>query len=260
MKDAVIESVGAGRFWEVNATRLATALMGDAIASNMFMLGYAWQKGLVPVSEEALMEAIRLNGAAVKFNQQAFIWGRHAAHDPGRVEALTNPSSVVQFVPRETLDGVLHHRAKELTNYQNQALAERYKALVGKVQAAEQAINPASSSAVTGGGPCLLPRAGLQGRVRSGPPVYRRRLPARAASQFDGDYQLRFHIGASWVTGGVAKKIAFGPWLFKGMKLLARLRFLRGTALDPFGWQADRKLERRLIGEFEQLITTLLSG
>jgi indolepyruvate ferredoxin oxidoreductase len=179
MKDAVIESVGAGRFWEVNATRLATALMGDAIASNMFMLGYAWQKGLVPVSEEALMEAIRLNGAAVKFNQQAFIWGRHAAHDPGRVEALTNPSSVVQFVPRETLDGVLHHRAKELTNYQNQALAERYKALVARCRLPNRpSTRPAA--AVTGGGPCLLPRAGLQGRVRSGPPVYRRRLPARA--------------------------------------------------------------------------------
>ena len=80
------------------------------------------------------------------------------------------------------------------------------------------------------------------------------------ASQFEGDYQLRFHIGASWVTGGVAKKIAFGPWLFKGMKLLAKLRFLRGTALDPFGWQSDRKLERRLITEFEQLIGALLSG
>ena len=260
MKDAVIESVGAGRFWEVNATRLATALMGDAIASNMFMLGYAWQKGLVPVSEEALMEAIRLNGAAVKFNQQAFIWGRHAAHDPGRVEALTNPSSVVQFVPRETLDGVLHHRAKELLNYQNQALAERYKALVGKVQAAEQALNPASSSLSLAVARAYFHVLAYKDEYEVARLYTDGDFLRELASQFDGDYQLRFHIGASWVTGGVAKKIAFGPWLFKGMKLLARLRFLRGTALDPFGWQSDRKLERRLITEFEQLVDGLLSG
>ena len=146
MKDAIVESVGAGRYSEVNATRLATSLLGDAIASNMFMLGYAWQKGLVPVTLEAIMEAVRLNGAAVKFNQDAFSWGRHAAHDPARIEALVSPSAVVAFVPRETPDAVLHHRSSALTAYQNAALAERYKALVARVRQAEEALNPASNA------------------------------------------------------------------------------------------------------------------
>ncbi len=260
MKDAVIESVGAGRFWEVNATRLATALMGDAIASNMFMLGYAWQRGLVPVSEEALMEAIRLNGAAVKFNQQAFIWGRHAAHDPARVEALVNPSSVVQFVPRETVDGVMHHRAKELVAYQNQALAERYKALVEQVVRAEQAVNPASSALALAVARGYFHVLAYKDEYEVARLYTDGDFLRELASQFDGDYRLRFHIGAGWITGHQPKKVAFGPWLLHGMKLLAKLRFLRGSVLDPFGWQADRKLERQLIGEFEQQVHSVLDG
>jgi indolepyruvate ferredoxin oxidoreductase len=260
MKDAVIESVGVGRFWEVNATRQATALMGDAIASNMFMLGYAWQKGLVPVSEEALMEAIRLNGAAVKFNQQAFVWGRHAAHDPARVEALVNPSSVVQFVPRETVDGVMHHRARELVAYQNQALAERYKALVDQVVHAEQAVNPASSALALAVARGYFHVLAYKDEYEVARLYTDGDFLLELANQFDGDYQLRFHIGAGWITGHQPKKVAFGPWLLKGMKLLAKMRFLRGSALDPFGWQADRKLERQLIVEFEQLVSSVLAG
>ncbi|WP_293760705.1 indolepyruvate ferredoxin oxidoreductase family protein [uncultured Aquitalea sp.] len=260
MKDAIVESVGNGRFAEVNATRLATSLMGDAIASNMFMLGYAWQKGLVPVSEAALMEAIRLNGAAVAFNQQAFLWGRHAAHDPARVEALVTPSSVVQFVPRETADGVMHHRAKELTAYQNAALAERYKALVEQTSHKETALNPASNALTLAVARAYYHVLAYKDEYEVARLFTDGEFQRELASQFEGDYQLRFHIGASWVTGGHARKIAFGPWLLRGMKLLARLRFLRGSAFDPFGWQKDRQLERRLIVEFESLVEKLLAA
>lgn len=260
MKDAVVESVGAGRYSEVNATRLATSLLGDAIASNMFMLGYAWQKGLVPVTLEAIMEAVRLNGAAVKFNQDAFSWGRHAAHDPARIEALVSPSAVVAFVPRETPDAVLHHRSSALTAYQNAALAERYKALVGRVRQAEEALNPASSALTLAVAKNYYHVLAYKDEFEVARLYTDGGFQRELAQQFDGDYQLRFHIGAGWITGGQPRKVAFGPWLLTGMKWLAKLRFLRGTLLDPFAWQTDRKLERRLIGEFEQQVDALLGG
>ncbi|MDE1713856.1 indolepyruvate ferredoxin oxidoreductase family protein (plasmid) [Chromobacterium amazonense] len=259
MKDAIIESVGAGRFSEVNANRLATALMGDAIASNMFMLGYAWQKGLVPVSLEAIMEAVRLNGAAVKFNQDAFSWGRHAAHDLARVEALVTPSAVVAFVPRETPDAVVHHRATLLTAYQNEALADRYKALVQQVKQAEEAVNPGSTALTLAAARAYHHLLAYKDEYEVARLYSDGEFQREVAAQFDGDYKLRFHIGVAWLTGGKPRKIAFGPWLMPAMKALAKLRFLRGSALDPFAWQADRKLERRLIAEFEQQLPIVIS-
>ncbi|QEL57134.1 indolepyruvate ferredoxin oxidoreductase family protein [Chromobacterium paludis] len=259
MKDAIIESVGAGRFNEVNANKLATALMGDAIASNMFMLGYAWQKGLVPVSLEAIMEAVRLNGAAVKFNQDAFSWGRHAAHDQARVEALVTPSAVVQFVPRETPDAVVHHRATLLAAYQNEALAERYKALVQQVKQAEEAAQPGSNALTLAAARAYYHLLAYKDEYEVARLYSDGEFERDVASQFEGDYKLRFHIGVAWLTGGKPVKIPFGPWLMPAMKLLAKLRFLRGSALDPFAWQADRKLERQLIAEFERELPAVLA-
>ncbi|KMJ52732.1 indolepyruvate ferredoxin oxidoreductase [Vogesella sp. EB] len=257
MKDAIIESVGGSHFAEVNATRIATALMGDGIAANMFMLGYAWQQGLVPVSLEAIMAAVELNGAAVKFNQDAFTWGRHAAHDLQRVETLVSPSAVVQFVPRETVDGVLHHRSKELVAYQDEKLAERYKALVARVQAAEEQARPGSSAlalAVAKNYYHLLAYKDEYEVARLySDGVFQREL----AAQFDGTLKLTFHFGASWMTGHQPRKINLGQWALKAMAIIAHGKRLRGTALDPFGYQADRKLERQLIVEFETLVDEL---
>ncbi|MBI3143762.1 MAG: indolepyruvate ferredoxin oxidoreductase family protein [Pseudogulbenkiania sp.] len=260
MKDAIIESVGAGHYSEVNATRLATSLLGDAIASNMFMLGYAWQKGLVPVSEEAIMEAIRLNGAAVNFNQQAFFWGRHAAHDLARVEALVTPNAVVQFVPRETPDAVLHHRAKLLTAYQNARLAERYKALVQRVKAAEDGVKPGSHALTLAVARSYYHVLAYKDEYEVARLYTDGEFLRALDGTFEGDYTLHIQLGASWMTGGKEKKVSFGSWMLPAMKVLARLRFLRGTPLDVFGWQADRKLERQLIGEYETLVDTLLKG
>ncbi|QND82565.1 Indolepyruvate ferredoxin oxidoreductase [Chromobacterium vaccinii] len=259
MKDAIVEAVGAGRFSEVNANKLATALMGDAIAANMFMLGYGWQKGLVPVSLEAIMEAVRLNGAAVKFNQDAFTWGRHAAQDLARVEALVSPTAVVQFVPRETPDAVVHHRSTLLAAYQNGALAERYKALVQQVRQAEEAAQPGSTALTLAAARAYHHLLAYKDEYEVARLYSDDEFQREVAAQFDGDYKLRFHIGVAWLTRGQPRKIAIGSWLMPAMKLLAKLRFLRGTALDPFAWQDDRKLERQLIAEFEQELPALLA-
>lgn len=260
MKEAVIEAVGSGHYNEVNATRLATTLMGDALATNMFMLGFAWQKGLVPVSLEAMMAAIELNGAAVKFNQAAFLWGRHAAHDLARVEALVTPSAVVQFVPRETPDALAHHRATLLTAYQNERLAERYRSLVARVRTAEEAVKPGSTALTLAVARAYYHVLAYKDEYEVARLYTDGEFQRDLTTTFDGTPRLTFHLGASWMTGHQAKKVSFGPWIFKAMKVLTRLRVLRGTAFDPFAWQADRKLDRALIGEFEGLLEELLAG
>lgn len=259
MKDAVVESVGAGRYAEVNATRISTALMGDAIATNMFMLGFAWQRGLVPVSLDAIMQAIALNGAAVKFNQDAFAWGRHAAHDLARVEALVTPSAVVAFVPRETVDAVMHHRSRELVAYQNEKLAARYRALVERVRAAEDKVRPGSSQLALVAAKNYYHLLAYKDEYEVARLYSDGQFLRDLAAQFDGEARLTFHLGASWMTGHQPRKIDVGPWVLKAMGVLARFKGLRGTPLDPFAWQEDRKLERVLIAEFEQLVDRLLA-
>ncbi|TDR72497.1 indolepyruvate ferredoxin oxidoreductase family protein [Paludibacterium purpuratum] len=257
MKQTIQQSVGIDHYAEVNATKLATALLNDALATNMFMLGFAWQKGLVPVSEEAILEAIRLNGAAVEFNYQAFVWGRHAAHDPARIEALLTNSSVIQFVPRETVDGIVHQRSQLLTTYQNAKLAERYRALVERVKQAETRLTPNRQ-------PLTLAVAKVYAQVLAYKDEFEvarlysdGEFMSEIRAAFDGEFTLRFHLGPSWMTHGKATKKTLGPWALKAMRLLASLRFVRGTILDPFGWQADRQLERRMIAEFESMIDQL---
>jgi len=257
MKDAIVESVGSQHFAEVNATRIATALMGDAIAANMFMLGYAWQQGQVPVSLEAIMKAIELNGAAVQFNQDAFQWGRHAAHDPARIETLVSPSAVVQFVPRETVEGVMHHRSKELVAYQDDKLAARYKALVEQVKAAEERAKPGSSALTLAVARAYYHVLAYKDEYEVARLYSDGEFQRALKEQFDGDLTLTFHFGASWMTGHQPKKVNLGSWAMKALGVIARFKGLRGSALDPFGWQADRRLERAMITEFENLVAEL---
>lgn len=260
MKQAIAQAAGAGACIEVNATRLAMALMGDALASNMFMLGYAWQQGLIPLSEAAIFEAIRLNGAAVEFNQQAFAWGRLAAHEPARVEALVTPASVVHLVPRETVEAVLQRYRQHLRAYQNEALAARYHALVLRVQEAEdRLIGARPARALT------LAVANTYGRLLAYKDEYEvarlytdGRFMQEIDAAFEGEYRLKFHLGPRWMTGGQPGKRRLGPWALGAMRLLAGLRGLRGTLFDPFRWQADRRLEREIIRHYEQWIARML--
>jgi len=258
MKQSISQAVGAAGYAEVNATRLATALLGDALASNMFMLGFAWQKGLIPVSEEAILEAIRLNATAVEFNQQAFVWGRHAAYDPARIEALVNPGSVVRFVPRETLETVLQRFSTMLRQYQNDQLVSRYRALVARVQATESRLRLEKQTLSLAVAKTYAHILAYKDEYEVARLYTDDTFMQEIQAAFEGNYKLKFHLGPSWMTGGHATKRHLGSWIRGAMRLLAGLRFLRGTAFDPFGWQADRRLERRLIVEYEQWVTQLL--
>ena len=250
----------------IEATEIATALMGDSIATNMFMLGYAYQKGLVPLGHDAIEQAIELNGAAVAMNRNAFRWGRRAAHDRAAVEKLMAPADdkVVQFVwPSRSLDELVAARIEHLTKYQDAALAQRYRVLVDKVRAAEQKTGETGLAlAVARNYAKLLAYKDEYEVARLyADPAFQ----AAIARQFEGDYTIRFHLAPPLLasrdpkTGRLVKQ-AFGPWMMPAFRLLAKLKGLRGTAFDLFGYTAERRTERALIGEYETLVDELLNG
>ena len=249
----------------LDATRLATDLMGDSIATNLFMLGYAWQKGLIPIGLEALEQAIELNGTAVLMNLAAFRWGRRAAHDRAAVEKLLAPAdNVVPFVrASRSLEDIVAIRVRHLTAYQNAALARRYTSLVERAMAAEQK---------TGRSGLAEAVARNYARLLAYKDEYEvARLFAEASfatgleRQFEGDYKLRFHLAPPLFakrdprTGQLIKQ-EFGAWMMPAFRLLAIFKGLRGTAFDPFGHTSERKRERALIGEYECLLDELLAG
>ncbi|MBN7118618.1 indolepyruvate ferredoxin oxidoreductase family protein [Ectopseudomonas oleovorans] len=259
MREAISEAVGEGKTRFVDATRLATRLLGDSIATNLFMLGYAYQLGLVPVSAEALNKAIELNGVSVQLNQQAFLWGRRAAHDLAAVEKLAAPK-VVEAPHCSTLEEIVADRVQRLTAYQNAAYAERYRELVEHVRKADTDAQQRLSKAVARYYFKLLAYKDEYEVARLySDATFRKQLEA----QFEGDYQLQFHVAPSWlskpdaVTGEPCKR-SFGPWMLKAFGVLARFKFLRGSVLDPFGHSAERRLERELIEEYEANVAYLL--
>ena len=259
LRHAISGAVGAGDAEFIDGTRLATGLLGDSIATNLFMLGYAYQQGLVPVSAAALDRAVELNGVAIDFNRAAFHWGRRAALDPALVEVRAVPQSAVPESHRlsETLDEAIARRVDFLTQYQNAAYAARYAARIRRLREVE-------AVRVPGGGGALADAASRAlFKVMAYKDEYEvARLYAesdflkRVADQFDGNYQLRFHLAPPLLADrdpatGHLKKRVYGPWMLGAFRVLARLRFLRGTGFDPFGRSAERRAERQLVADYE---------
>jgi indolepyruvate ferredoxin oxidoreductase len=243
----------------LDAQRLSAALMGDPIASNMFMLGAAWQRGMVPIRREAIDRAIELNGVAIDANKQAFEWGRRAGHDPMSIETLVGLDESVDEPP--SLDALMQRRVAHLTDYRDAAYAARYRELVERVRAAERnaGLGEALTTAVARAYHKLLASKDEWEVARLfAAPEFQENL----AREFEGSYQLHFHIGA-WPfarvdpASGKMKKGEVGPWAMTAFRVMARLKFLRGTLLDPFRNSEERKLERRLIAEFEADVADL---
>ncbi|MEJ6000164.1 indolepyruvate ferredoxin oxidoreductase family protein [Paucibacter soli] len=255
------------QLFAVDGLRIAKALMGDAIAANMFMLGAAWQRGRVPVSHAALMRAIELNKVQIDFNKAAFLWGRRAAQDLAAVEeaAAAGSGSIVRFVPRPDMSyaAVLERSVAALTEYQDAAYARRYRSLVERVATAEQGLGLGERLAATVARyyfKLLAHKDEFEVARLYASPQFRQALDA----QFEGDYRLRFHVGA-WPFGGtdasgkpVKKEV--GAWLMPAFRLLARCKGLRGTWLDPFRGNAERQLARQLLAQYEADVEALLAG
>ena len=250
----------------IDAQRHAVALLGDAIYANPFLLGWAWQRGWIPLQRASLLRAIELNGASVDRNQLAFEWGRRAAHDPAKVQALVTPPATVKVVELKrpaTLDELVARRVEYLSAYQNPAYAQRYADFVAKVRNAE--------GAKLGGKQLTTAVAKYLFKLMAYKDEYEvARLYTDPAflngieAQFEGDYKLVFHLAppafAKRNARGELVKRRYGPWMLGAFGVLAKLKFLRGTVFDPFGHSEERRTERRLIADYTALIDELLVG
>jgi indolepyruvate ferredoxin oxidoreductase len=273
LRAELLATVGSESVDWVSAQRLAVALCGDALYANPFMLGWACQRGWLPVTQAALERAIELNGAAVSANLAAFLWGRRAAHDFAAVASAAFGAPQVHSADPavQSLDSMIELRSRHLTDYQNSALAQRYKDLIARVQQAELRVLGAKAHEAEG---LNLTEAVAQQyfRLLSYKDEYEiARLysdPAfleRLRTEFEGDWSLRFHLAPPGLARvdpltGRPRKIAFGPWMLPVFRGLARLKFLRGTVFDPFGMTEERRQERLLIVEYEALIEELILG
>jgi indolepyruvate ferredoxin oxidoreductase len=246
-------------------TTPAEVLLGDSIATNMMMMGFAYQKGLLPLSAAAIEQAIAVNGVAVKMNTQAFQLGRLAAADPARLAAMMKgheEATAANTLDAMSLDEIISHRSAMLKAYQNGRLARRYRDLVNKVR----------DAAVDRGFGDELPRAVAinYAKLLAYKDEYEvarlftdGRFEKQLRDQFDGDYKISFNLAPPLLAGGTdalgrPSKRAFGAWMMPLFRVLASLRWLRGTPLDVFGRSPDRRLERELIVAYEKDVAAVL--
>jgi indolepyruvate ferredoxin oxidoreductase len=261
---AIERVVGADNLSTVAANRIAEKLLGNTIYSNVLMLGYAWQKGLVPVSLKAVLRAIELNGVEVERNRQAFGWGRIAAADAAFVEASTG--SQQDAVGRtETLDEIIARRAEFLREYQDDALAQKYRALVGKVRAAEAGIAANSEALTTSVARAYFKTLAIKDEYEVARLHVDSGFVRKLKAQYGEQARISFHLAPPLLGGkldarGRPRKREFGAWIIPLFKMLAKMRRVRGSRLDVFGMTAERRAERALIVEFEQTIDALLQS
>jgi indolepyruvate ferredoxin oxidoreductase len=250
--------------WYVDATGLATALQGDSIATNLFLVGYAFQKGLIPLSAEALERALELNGVAVDFNKRAFLWGRRAAHDLAGVEKLAKPATERRTFA-ETLEDMVARRVAFLTAYQDAAYAKRYRDLVERVRRTEAEKTPGRNGLAEAVARYHFKLLAYKDEYEVARLYTETDFVKRLDERFEGDYTLRFHLAPPLLAKrdpltGHLRKREFGPWVFKVFGVLARFRRLRGTPFDIFGRTPHRKLERQLIADYERTVAEILGG
>ena len=250
----------AGELSTLDATRLASALLGDSVAANVFMLGFAFQRGKLPVGGAALYRALELYGVNVEQNKLAFDWGRFTAHDPAAVDAL----AAGEAAPPEpaSLDDLVAARAAFLVDYQDEAYAARYRERVARVRRLEERVRGETGA---------LTEAVVRGyfKLLAYKDEYEvARLHTETGfleslrRNFGDGFKLRFHLSPPLLAridpdNGRPRKYAFGPWLVPVLRVLARMRRLRGTRLDPFAYSAERRMERRLIADYEAYLDEL---
>ncbi|WP_068089054.1 indolepyruvate ferredoxin oxidoreductase family protein [Novosphingobium rosa] len=260
---AVSRALAGGDVCALHASGLSTALMGDSIGTNVLMLGYAAQKGLLPLKVESLEEAIRLNGTFVKGNLRIFAIGRLAAERPEDLYRLISPTSVK--LEDMSLGDILASRTALLTDYQNAAYAQSYTSFVEEAQAA------VAARSLEGGQLLVREIAITLARLMAYKDEYEvARLyadptfMARLRDQFDGDLKLTFHLASAALfsgqdAAGRPRKRELGGWMMPVFRVLARFRGLRGTPFDPFGYMTERRKERALIVDYRAMMRQVLA-
>lgn len=256
-------AVGPDRLETVRANELMERIMGNTVYSNVFLLGYAWQRGLVPVALEALLRAIEINAVNIEENCRALSWGRIAAEDLQHV-VLTGGLIAVD-PPAKSLDELIEHRSGLLVAYQNAEYAQQYRDVISAVSDSEQAACPGHTALSEAAAKYLYKLMAYKDEYEVARLYTDGDFLKKLGETFEGDYQLSFHMAPPIFNRGQdalgrPKKSAFGPWMLAALKLLAKFKCIRGTALDPFGRLADRREERELIADYRSMLEELTNG
>ena len=263
LKRTIIEAAGAQNVDLLTATALATALLGDAIATNLFMLGFAFQKGLLPLTLDGLLRAIELNGTSVEGNKAAFTWGRCAAVDLPRAATAAGVSIVAPVA--KTLDDLIESCAAHLTGYQSRRTARRYRRLVARVRETEGQMFSGSTALTEAVARNYSKLIAYKDEYEVARLYASKQFRESLTAQFEKPERLEFHLAPPLLakrdprTGHLQKR-SYGPWMMGAFRVLAKARFLRGTRLDVFGRTEERQTERRLITEYEALIDEILKS
>lgn len=264
--DVIRARIGDNRVEFINSTLLATRLMGDSITANIFLMGYAYQKGLIPLTLSSIVEAIRLNGVSVDTNLRAFSWGRITAAEPDRVETLSGEPVQQPETPKISLDDFIKDRILDLTAYQNVDYAGRFKAWLDKVRKAEEAAGSSSRELEEAVARSLFKLMAYKDEYEVARLYSTSRFRQKLISQFDGDYTVSFNFAPPLfapknpITGQPRKTQYNGRWMSYVLLVLSKMKFLRGTPCDLFGYHRDRKLERRLLGAYEKLLLEVMGS
>ena len=256
LKRAISKAAGDGKAHFFDATETTRILFGNTVAANMFMLGYAFQYGGVPLTSEAIEKAIVLNGEAVKMNVDAFQWGRRAAHEPEFVRGLLAKVVAPKAALASILQDIIEKRAAFLTDYQNAEYAAQYVRLLEGIKNAEASITPGSTNLTETAARSLFKLMAIKDEYEVARLYTNGAFAAQLNETFASYERLEFHLAPPAFSRQNAKgelmKRRFGPWMLKAFGLLAKLKGLRGTAFDLFGYSAERRMERGLVSAFEQ--------
>ena len=245
----------------LDATQLAVKLLGNSIGANLFLVGYAWQKGALPIGRASIFKAVDLNGVKPEWNKQAFEWGRLAAHDPQAIKALLNDKPLTP----KTDDEYIVARMQDLTLYQNAAYADRYKALVEKAALAEAQKTKGLSGLTRAVAIYAYKLMAYKdeyevARLQTAP-----EFRAKLQEAFEGEYKIKYHLSPPLLAKkdphtGRPRKYEIGGWIMPIFKIMAKMSAFRGTAFDIFGYTEERKMERGLIKTYEETVDSLILG
>ena len=268
LKRTIVTDAGRENAHFIDATRLANALFGQSIGANMFLVGYAYQLGAIPLSAAAIERAIELNGEAVAMNQAAFHWGRRAAIDRAAVEALAEPASGKRDAEHlsESFDEMIERRVEFLTKYQNADYAQQYRTVVDKVKAVEAARAPDKCGLADAVGRYLFKLMAYKDEYEVARLYTDGSFEKQVEAEFGGDnLRFEFHLAPPLLarrdkTTGLPRKMSFGPWIVPAFRLLAAMKVLRGTVLDPFAYSRERRTERKLIEDYRAMLDEVLAN
>jgi indolepyruvate ferredoxin oxidoreductase len=267
LRRAITGAAGKEQCHFIDASRLATALFGSSLAQNIFLVGYAYQLGALPLSASAIEQAIALNGEAVPMNLAAFHWGRRAVLDPAAIEALAKPAPAQQDENRRlsaSFEETVERRVEFLTAYQNPAYAARYRALVERAKAAESAKAPGKCGLAEAVARYLFKLMAYKDEYEVARLYTDGNFLKQVANELGGEnLRFEFHLAPPLLASrdsetGELRKMSFGPWMMRAFGLLAKLKFLRGTPLDIFGYSEERRTERKLVADYEAMLDEVL--